>query len=388
MSTPRPPRIPRVVSHTAGVTSLDSKPETSSHSSAGKQGSCEQLVDKTETTEKAVKRAKTGKTRWVDFPGWVAKRGTKSGSKRETSQEAKRGKAEDKNEDKNKVEAAAAEQSGHFSRSQQLKVLEVERSQGVEILSSKEERIIDLSKLRNERRKERCRAQWAVIFYRALATLAVGGVLAGIVWASWFSPLFALNAQRVTVTGEVDEFDSTTLMQVIADQEGTPLLRLDLEAIEAAALTDPNVLEAVATRDWPNGVTVEIELRIPAFAIAEGGSYQYVATDGVAVSSGNADAGDLLVLNVTEKAGTDSYSQAIELAIEVYSNLGEDLLEQVESMEVSARSVNLLLTSGATAAWGNATDSDLKGQVLELLISQRSASKYDVSDPARPVTVN
>lgn len=384
MSTPRPPRVPRVVSQTASTASPDSQLETSSQSSAGEQGQPKQSVDKAETAEKAGKRAKAGKTGWVDSLGRAAKRGTKPGTKRETSQESKREVKRGKDKDK----VAAAEPRGQFSHSRQLKVPKAARPQGVEILSSKDERITDLGERRKERCKERRRAQWAAIFYRTLATVAVGGVLAGIVWALWFSPLFALNAQRVKVTGETDEFDSTTLMQVIADQEGTPLLRLDLEAIEAAALTDPNVLEAVANRAWPNGVTVEITLRIPAFAIAEGGSYQYVATDGVAVSSGNADAGDLLVLSVTEKAGTDGYAQAIELATEVYANLGESLLEQIESMEVSVRSVNLLLTSGATVVWGGATDSNLKGEVLELLISQRSASKYDVSDPARPVTTN
>lgn len=41
---------------------------------------------------------------------------------------------------------------------------------------------------------------------------------------------------------------------------------------------------------------------------------------------------------------------------------------------------------GRIIKWGDESDSQLKAQVLKLLLDQRPAQVYDVSTPARPVT--
>lgn len=256
-------------------------------------------------------------------------------------------------------------------------------NKGIEILSGSHDQVADL----RARAREKRRARWTLILYRLAAALAVIAVVAAGIWVVWFSPIFALNANNLTITGSSDDFDDSAVVAQVEAQAGIPLLRVDLAAIEAAAAEDPAVLEAEASLDWPTGVQVEITRRVPVFAVEHGSTYDYVATDGVTVSSGNASVGDLLILSM-DGYGTDRAAEQIELAVAVYSNLGEDLLEQVESLKVTGRSVSLLLTSGATVVWGTEADSDLKGQILDLLVAEVSASTYDVSDPSRPVTTD
>lgn len=254
---------------------------------------------------------------------------------------------------------------------------------GVEILSGSSDPIIDLQ----ERLREKREAQLAAVFYRLFFGVLTVGFFVLVIWLLWFSPIFALESEQVTITGEIDGFDTSAIMEEIVEQQGTPLLRVDLDKIEQAAEADPNVESAKAALDWPNGITLEVTRRIPAFAILTDDAYEYVATDGVTVSQGNSTAGELILLSVTDTTDQDQYADSIALASEVYATLSEQLLEQVESLQVSPRSATFYLVSGAQVIWGNSENADLKLQVLEILLSERSATTYDVSDPSRPVTV-
>ncbi len=49
-------------------------------------------------------------------------------------------------------------------------------------------------------------------------------------------------------------------------------------------------------------------------------------------------------------------------------------------------SVEMRTLDGRIIKWGDESDSQLKAQVLKLLLDQRPAQVYDVSTPARPVT--
>ena len=71
---------------------------------------------------------------------------------------------------------------------------------------------------------------------------------------------------------------------------------------------------------------------------------------------------------------------------EAVGSLDSSVRPQVASGSATTTGqVTLVLSSGAHVVWGDSTDSDLKAEVLKVLL-QQSASTYDVSSPHSPTT--
>ena len=70
----------------------------------------------------------------------------------------------------------------------------------------------------------------------------------------------------------------------------------------------------------------------------------------------------------------------------VWVSLGEIFRSQVSSISADDLVVTLDLVDGSQVIWGDEDESELKAQVLELLVEQRPSAVYDLRDPRRPVT--
>lgn len=247
-----------------------------------------------------------------------------------------------------------------------------------------------------ERARARRRMAWRQIL------LTVGGVLlAGVLaWALLFSPLLALDAEQVEVSGAGTVVAVDQVRAVVDAEAGVPLTRLDTAALRTALLDVPGVRDVTVTRDWPHGLTVALESREPVAAVpestdvaqqaegaadgAEGTGYALVDQDGVQVGRADAPPEGLPVVQVPV-----GEARILTSTLGVLESLPADLLAAIGQVSASSQdTVQLVLRDGAVVEWGSDQDSALKVAVLQALRAApetAGAARYDVTAPTMPV---
>ena len=219
----------------------------------------------------------------------------------------------------------------------------------------------------------------------ALSLAAVGAA----VWAGWFSPLFALDASKVSVVGAGGSVDEASVIEAVSPYVGTPLPRLDLGSIVDAVSGLDGVRSATATRAWPDGVTVAVEARVAIAAVPDGtGAFTLVDADGVALGAPQSAPGALPVVDVPIG---EEYARALGAVISVLAQLPTELGQRVESAGAQTEdTVVLTLGDGTVLQWGSADQTALKASVVLTLLGSGSvnAAVIDVSAPTLPVTHN
>ena len=110
-----------------------------------------------------------------------------------------------------------------------------------------------------ERRREVAEDRARRKVNRLVKFLIAIGVLGGVVWL-FLSPL--LSVAMVTTSGIAASSAETVLVEhgVVA---GTPLILIRAGNVETALETDPWIGESLVEVDWPTGVVVRIEERVP-----------------------------------------------------------------------------------------------------------------------------
>lgn len=256
----------------------------------------------------------------------------------------------------------------------------LEAGDAATVLGSHEEAVsTGLGERLEERRRARMRLRGThvLVLVSALATVAV------VAWGIFFSPFLALAADKVSVTGADDDLTGQ-VTQAVRPFVGTPLPRIDTAAVVEAVDEIPLVRSAEVSRVWPDGLSVVVRARVAALAEKDGDGFALVDDQGVAVSH-RGDAPDGMPV-VTLPAEGEDRVRAAGAAATTWAALPEDLRPEVEQVRADGHMVTLALSGGRTVRWGTDEDGDLKAKVLALLLDQRPASVYDVSDPTRPVT--
>lgn len=216
------------------------------------------------------------------------------------------------------------------------------------------------------------RRRWPWI--TALATILA--LFAGLAYAVFISPL--LGVTSVSITGASDELTSQVRAAVdIAD--GTPLARIDLDALAAEVEAVPEVSAVEVSRGWPDTLNIVVTPRVPVAVTSANGQYWLLDQTGdpyLAVAA--PPAGMTMVQLVAPGTGDPSTIAALTVA----QALTPDFRPQVT--ELSARTafdVELTLTDGKKVLWGEAAKSAEKMQILPALLAAQDGSQYDITDP-------
>lgn len=211
----------------------------------------------------------------------------------------------------------------------------------------------------------------------------VGGVLlvlAGFTgWLFYFSSAFAVSGVRVT---GLDTVPSATITQAAEAPIGTPLAKVDLDAIADRVRTVPAVADAQVTRAWPDRLVIVVTERVPVVLVTDGKRFELVDATGVSfrsVPTRPEGLPEALVVGTRRDV-------TIRSVVKVSAALPVALRAQVASISAgSPDSITLNLGSGVKVVWGSADDSPRKAEVLSVLM-RRDAKVYDVSAPDLPVT--
>lgn len=239
---------------------------------------------------------------------------------------------------------------------------------------------VDPAAVRSRRRfaRRQWRRRWLALRY-LLVPLLLLALLAGGVWAVWFSSWLAVDTIDVSGAQTVSADD----IRARADIEpGEPLVRVDVAAAEVRVGSLAVVKDVEVTRQWPDGILVSIEERVAIAVVDIGGRLRGMDEEGVVFRDYRRAPPGLPRVETSIGAT----AEALREAAKVISALPDSLTLIVDHVRVeTVDQISLVLKDGRVVIWGSAADSETKAEVLEELL-KTPAKVYDVSVPSRPTT--
>ncbi len=229
-----------------------------------------------------------------------------------------------------------------------------------------------------KRAESRKRLKW-VLLIGTIVVIGVGGL------AVLGSPLFAIRADQVSVTGEVYT-DAERLQSVIDDLVGTPVLVADTQAAERELEAIPWVDEAVVRTNFPHAVTIELREREAMTTYAGPDSkFRVLDREGRVLDVLDKYPFAYLLLGGPDPVDLDpgefaptGYAAASELA----KNLTGSVRGRIKIVEVTADGSRLVmqLDDGTEVRFGEARDLFAKLVRLETVLSSPEPREPGVID--------
>lgn len=230
-----------------------------------------------------------------------------------------------------------------------------------------------------DRAAQRGRARRRSRLRATLVVLVMLGLLAASGWLVLGSS--ALGVRTVQVTG-TERLTAVQVREQAAIAPGTPLARVDTDAVARRLRSLPPVRQVEVVRRWPRTVEIAVRERTPAAVQARGSSWVLVDRSGVAFAMVSRRPDGLPLVSAPVDAGRP----AMRAALDVLDVLPVPVRDQVRQVRAAdAEHVTMRLSRGRTVLWGSTERSDRKAAVLAVLLS-RKASVYDVSAPDTPTT--
>ena len=226
---------------------------------------------------------------------------------------------------------------------------------------------------RPSRRPSRADLHRRKVVRRRLGAIFAMLVVTIVVCTVWFTP--ALGVRDVQVRGTVN-LTGEDVRAAAAIEPGTPLVRLEVDAVAARVRELPRVAGVEVERVLPGTVRLTVDEREPVAVIKAPEGAHLVDVTGKDYATVVQPPDGLPELKVTP--------DALGAAVAVLTQLPEALRKDVLSVTADSPSdVRLALRGGREARWGSATDTARKAAVLEVLLT-RKGSVFDVSSPELP----
>jgi cell division protein FtsQ len=228
------------------------------------------------------------------------------------------------------------------------------------------------------------RRLWArLLRYRVYVLGVIGAAAAaGLVWLVYFSTV--LGVHRVEVAG-TSLLTQAQVREAAGIPAGTALASVDIEKVAERVSQLPAVADVTVQRQWPRSMSIVVTERRAVAVVREGGRLSGMDAEGVRFRTFD-QRPDRLPLVTARTPGAEDFDAALAEAATAVAALDTGVARRVDHVEVASRdAIVLVLADGTRVTWGSAEESDLKGEVLTVLLGQ-DASAYDVSVPARPTT--
>lgn len=213
---------------------------------------------------------------------------------------------------------------------------------------------------------------FATVVVLVLVALGVGWLVLG---------SGALGARSVEVTGTT-RLSTQAVVAAAAVEPGTPLARLDTDAVAERVAGLAPVRRVHVERDWPSTVRIAVVERTPAAVLMRGSAWVLVDRGGVAFDTVQRRPRGLPRVS----APVDEGPPALRATLDVLETLPPEVRDQVREVRAAGlESVTLRLSRGRTVEWGSAERSERKAAVLAVLLT-RKAKVYDITAPDSPTT--
>ncbi|MFE2751762.1 cell division protein FtsQ/DivIB [Actinosynnema sp. NPDC059335] len=226
---------------------------------------------------------------------------------------------------------------------------------------------------RPPRRPTRAELHRRQVVRRRLGAILVMLVVTVVVCTVWFTPV--LGVREVQVRGTVN-LTADEVRAAAAVESGTPLVRVDVDAVAARVRELPRVAGVVVERAVPGTVRLTVDEREPVGVIMAPDGAHLVDVTGKDYATVAQPPAGLPELRVA--------GDAVVAAVEVLTGIPEGLRADVLSVTADSPSdVRLALSAGREARWGSSADTPRKAAVLQVLMT-RKGTVFDVSSPELP----
>lgn len=243
------------------------------------------------------------------------------------------------------------------------------------------------------RRKERKRMNVRTILIRVGIAVVSLAVIIGLVWFLFFSPVFRLRADKITVRGANAWVSNEQILNIADQQVGKSLIVVSDAKVESALENIPGVSHADSQKKFPNGLTVSVTAQRPAAMLRVKGGNDLTAVDSRgrvlnSVAKGASVAGiPVIEVNNVNKA---LKNKGVLAALTILNDLPESMRKDVASVSANTQdSITTRLSSGITVVWGDAADAKLKIAIVDKIIHDPAVigdkTQVDVSAPSRPI---
>jgi len=228
-----------------------------------------------------------------------------------------------------------------------------------------------------ERALSNRRRPWRRALLVALALTAAGLLVWVAGWSTW------LGVDDVEVVG-VTGAEAQAVRRLVEVPAGTPLVRVDTEAVGARVRERVTVAEVSVRRSWPGTLTVEVVPRSAALVVRNPqGRLEVVDAEGVTFGTVRAVPKGVPVVTATGAQGTTK--EALQSSLALLDALPSELADSVSGIRVSSASLVTFTLGKRTVVWGGGDDSERKVAILTVLLRTK-AKVIDVSAPDTPVT--
>jgi cell division protein FtsQ len=210
---------------------------------------------------------------------------------------------------------------------------------------------------------------------RAGIALAALAPLALLAWVLLMSPLLAVRHVSVVGTTRLSPEQVRAAADVV---RGTPLARVDADAVVRRVEALRAVADVRVTRAWPSTLKLQVIERTPVAGIVGKEGVTLVDADGVPFAGAAALPAGVVRLQVARPGPKDPTTRA---ALDVLAVLPPTMRARVRIVRAaSPSSVTLVLRDGRRVLWGGVDDTALKSAAAEALLKM-PGSFYDVSRP-------
>ena len=217
-------------------------------------------------------------------------------------------------------------------------------------------------------------------------TLRLGAgllLLVGALWFLWAGPLLAVATVQIDGAGSLA---ADEVRQAAGIEVGTPLLRVDVEDVEARVARLPHISAVEVTRGWPRSVVITVVERVPVAVVGEAGRRSLVDRDGVLFDTvTGAPPPGVVPLDVADPGPGDAATLA---ALEALVALPGEVRDGIDGAAVAGpEDITLTLTGGTLVRWGGPAESATKATVLTALLDRMAdgdlepAGTIDLSTP-------
>lgn len=244
-----------------------------------------------------------------------------------------------------------------------------------------------------ERLKERKSAYLQFTVKRILAILAVIASVSAIVWFLFFSPVFLLKPNDISISGSNEWVSEQKIASIASTQVGKSLFLVSSQEVINQLNDIPGVNEAKVSKNFPNGLHVSVHAQRPAAMLKTRDSNKLTAVDAkgrVLNAVAQVPTQGIPVIEVSNVQRSLNNRAVLE-AVKIVSSLSESLRARVT--KVSAKTQDSVETElgdvKKTIIWGNSSQIELKKAIVAKIIDDPSKignkRSLDVSAPVRPI---
>ena len=239
--------------------------------------------------------------------------------------------------------------------------------------------------------REKKKVSRRLVLIRTGVVLLVMALIAGLAWLLFLSPVFRLQADKISVSGGNAWVSNDRVTSIVAHQGDRSLLLISTNGVEQEISGMAGVTDAKVRKSFPHGLQVTFDAQEPT-AVFKDAQDKLTAVDrqGRVLNTVSKPVKGVPVIQVST-VNRAQQDQAVRQTLRILSTMPEAMRHSVTKVTAETQdSITTELDQGKhVIIWGDGSDLKLKQAVVDKIINDPSKigdkHQLDVSAPLRPI---